>query len=416
MAGTLSLYAIVSGTLITGAANSLLTKYQDNQCVKHCSSLDDPTLRQNFNQPVIQTLQMFLGEFAMLFVYLIYRYYNNVEKLALQASVENDAAVKTNDGKIGLFQNWRLAIPAICDLSCTTLLNVGLIYTPVSIYQMTRGSVVLFVAVLSVIFLKRKITKLQWASLAFVSLGVAIVGLSGSRNSGNTSDGKSVSALSAANTTTTTTSAAGLLIFGIILIVLATSLQGIQFVVEEHILAKNPIMPLQLVYIEGFFGVVTIFVFMIIFNYIFSWLDTPAEFGDSQFNMIEAFRQVLTNRTVLISSILIMISIAGFNYCGLSITHRISATARSTVDTCRTLIVWIVALIMQWERFYFLQLMGFVVLVFGTLCFNGVLTAENWKFVPNWLKEKDNDFAEISATAEETRTLIEEFEEFENRT
>ena len=33
------LYLIVAGTLITGATNSLLTKYQDNQCVDNCHDL-----------------------------------------------------------------------------------------------------------------------------------------------------------------------------------------------------------------------------------------------------------------------------------------------------------------------------------------------------------------------------------------
>ena len=36
-------------------------------------------------------------------------------------------------------------------------MNVGLLYTPVSIYQMTRGALVLFVGVLSVIFLRRRL-------------------------------------------------------------------------------------------------------------------------------------------------------------------------------------------------------------------------------------------------------------------
>jgi drug/metabolite transporter (DMT)-like permease len=36
-------------------------------------------------------------------------------------------------------------------------MNVGLLYTPVSIYQMTRGALVLFVGVLSVLFLRRKL-------------------------------------------------------------------------------------------------------------------------------------------------------------------------------------------------------------------------------------------------------------------
>lgn len=36
-------------------------------------------------------------------------------------------------------------------------MNIGLLYTPVSIYQMTRGALVLFVGVLSVIFLRRRL-------------------------------------------------------------------------------------------------------------------------------------------------------------------------------------------------------------------------------------------------------------------
>jgi drug/metabolite transporter (DMT)-like permease len=76
-----------------------------------------------------------------------------------------------------------LWLPAICDLTGTTvrtftlsspirapsqslmymcdwvlqLMNVGLLYTPVSIYQMTRGALVLFVGILSVFFLHRRL-------------------------------------------------------------------------------------------------------------------------------------------------------------------------------------------------------------------------------------------------------------------
>lgn len=40
--------------LVTGVANTLLTKYQDMQCVWNC---DDPdsTKRRVFEQPVLQT-------------------------------------------------------------------------------------------------------------------------------------------------------------------------------------------------------------------------------------------------------------------------------------------------------------------------------------------------------------------------
>jgi hypothetical protein len=76
-------------------------------------------------------------------------------------------------------------------------MNIGLLYTPVSIYQMTRGALVLFVGVFSVLFLRRRIWSyqsvstlldfvhthrrcLRWISLIVVMAGVALVGYSGS--------------------------------------------------------------------------------------------------------------------------------------------------------------------------------------------------------------------------------------------
>lgn len=59
-------------------------------------------------------------------------------------------------------------------------MNIGLLYTPVSIFQMTRGALVLFVGILSVLFLHRRLHLYQWLALIVVMGGVAVVGLSGS--------------------------------------------------------------------------------------------------------------------------------------------------------------------------------------------------------------------------------------------
>ena len=62
-----------------------------------------------------------------------------------------------------------ILLPRACGLFCHTadvqLMNVGLLYTPVSIYQMTRGALVLFVGVLSVIFLRRRLWRYQLSFL-----------------------------------------------------------------------------------------------------------------------------------------------------------------------------------------------------------------------------------------------------------
>lgn len=57
-------------------------------------------------------------------------------------------------------------------------MNIGLLFVPVSVYQMLRGALVLFVGLFSVIFLGRRLTRAQWMALATVMLGVAVVGFS----------------------------------------------------------------------------------------------------------------------------------------------------------------------------------------------------------------------------------------------
>jgi len=63
----------------------------------------------------------------------------------------------------------------------------------------------------------------------------------------------------------------------------------------------------------------------------------------------------------------------GFNFFGLSVTRTVSATSRSTIDTCRTLFIWLVSLALGWETFKWLQVLGFALLVYGTFLFNDII-------------------------------------------
>ena len=45
---------LITMMLVTGVCNTLLTKYQDMQCVRNCED-PDAKVRKTFEQPVIQT-------------------------------------------------------------------------------------------------------------------------------------------------------------------------------------------------------------------------------------------------------------------------------------------------------------------------------------------------------------------------
>ena len=119
---------------------------------------------------------------------------------------------------------------------------------------------------------------------------------------------------------------------------------------------------------EGVFGFVVTVFGMIILH--FTVGVTPAgKYG--YFDAEEGLSDMLNHRAVAFSSLAIMVSIGGFNFFGISITRTISATARSVIDTCRTLFIWIVSLALHWESFKWLQILGFALLVYGTFLFNG---------------------------------------------
>lgn len=273
-----------------------------------------------------------------------------------------------------------LALPACCDITGTTLMNVGLLFVAASIYQMTRGALVLFVGLFSVVFLRRKLYFYQWSALFIVVLGVGIVGLAGALAPHDTlkPDSDSISepvilSLRAASEeikAMASTPAAVQTIIGVLMIAAAQIFSATQFVLEEWILEHYALEPIKVVGWEGVFGFVVTVLGMIILHFAIGRTER-GRYG--YFDAKEGWRQVFEYKAVAITSILTMISIGGFNFFGISVTRSVSATARSTIDTCRTLFIWIVSLALGWETFKWLQIVGFALLVYGTFLFNDIV-------------------------------------------
>lgn len=200
-------------------------------------------------------------------------------------------------------------------------MNVGLIYTAASVYQMLRGAVVIFTGVFSLIFLKRRMRLYEWVSLFLVVFGVSIVGLSSilfpqqQKPSGFGDDNHPFDWEAA---------------IGIALVLGAQIFTATQFVLEEKIMEKYHVKPLRAVGLEGSFGLITVLAAMPLL-YILIGRSHPGGYYD----LPETWHQVVTYPQVWGTGIAIAFSIAFFNYFGLSVTANVSATARSTIDTCR---------------------------------------------------------------------------------
>jgi drug/metabolite transporter (DMT)-like permease len=407
---------LVFGMLLTGVCKTLLTKYQDMQCVRDCEVSDHGGYRKaykTFEQPVIQTVQMFIGESGCWLVVLGFwihkRYIANKDAPMLYSTIaqedEEDGLLsrstsveaahpaaksmvaKTEDR--AELTGWKitlLALPACCDITGTTLMNVGLLFVAASIYQMTRGALVLFVGVFSVIFLKRKLYLYHWFSLFLVVLGVGLVGLAGAIFSGDKNPAEPIlpghgdktehelfkAAMYMARDVVAQAAEPAVLhtVLGIFLIAFAQVFTATQFCLEEWILENYALEPLKVVAWEGSFGLLVTLLGQLILHFT---VGTSSAGTDGYFDAREGYREVFDNKAILVTSFLIMLSIGGFNFFGLSVTRTISATSRSIIDTCRTLFIWIVSLALGWESFKWLQVMGFALLVYGTFMFNDLV-------------------------------------------
>ena len=100
-------------------------------------------------------------------------------------------------------------------------------------------------------------------------------------------------------------------------------------------------------------------------------------FNDCPYGYFEsapyAIENIMTSGTLMIAVIGYILSIAAFNVCGITITKTASALSRGTIDAIRNFTVWIFSYIFFERKFYWLQLVGFIILTFGSLLFNEII-------------------------------------------
>jgi hypothetical protein len=87
-----------------------------------------------------------------------------------------------------------------------------------------------------------------------------------------------------------------------------------------------------------------------------------------------AVSEIVASRPLQVAIAGAVLSMAVSNFCGVSVTKRLTSTARLSIDACRTAVVWLLSLLMGWERFIGMELLGYLILVCGTTLYNELLS------------------------------------------
>lgn len=149
--------------------------------------------------------------------------------------------------------------------------------------------------------------------------------------------------------------------------------------------------PLKAVGLEGLWGLVICSIGLPVLGYI----QDNSLYGD----IVLAFHEILASRQLIVSTSASIVSIAFFNFFGLSVTRHLSGAARATIDACRTLFIWLFALQVGWEKFHGLEVIGFLAMVVGTCIYNKIISLSTIVILPQ-------QQASPSAAADERSPLL----------
>jgi drug/metabolite transporter (DMT)-like permease len=169
---------IMLGMVITGSANTLSTALADRSSA--AGTWSGGKVHQ-FNHPFFQAFGMFIGEVMCLFAY---KYTIYAQRKAYKAEsdkglLRDDAAAAPVEPQFSPFIFW---LPALCDMTGTSLMYIGLSLTTPSVFQMMRGAVIIFTGILSITVLKRKLFAFNWLGMLLVLAGLGVVGYSSIKN------------------------------------------------------------------------------------------------------------------------------------------------------------------------------------------------------------------------------------------
>ncbi|XP_071840120.1 solute carrier family 35 member F6-like [Apostichopus japonicus] len=341
-----TLYQLVLAAvmLVTGSINTLSTKWADistaNGDPKYDEEYPDP---RTFNHPFFQAVCMFIGESSCLLVFKLIILYKTCKR----------KPIDIGDQK---FSPLVMLAPAMCDMCATSLMYMGLNLTFASTFQMLRGAVVIFTGLLSVAFLNRRLRVYQWWGIFLVFLGLIVVGLADVIAPPSDQQAQNITNI----------------ITGDLLIIMAQIITASQMVIEEKFLSKYNVQPLQAVGWEGIFGFTVLSILLVPFYFIQL---KAIRVGVPDYRLedaIDALFQLRNNSIILVATIGTILSIAFFNFAGISVTKEMSATTRMVLDSLRTVVIWAVSLLAGWEEFNPVQLLGFVILLLGTFVYNDV--------------------------------------------
>lgn len=316
-----------------------------------------------FKHSMLQTFLMFLGEYLNLIVFAVPLMMNQKALNAHFSELRTMAIAKNR--KLQYTKLWA-ALPAMLDAVGSGMSITSLLLLPASVSQMLQGGQIVTTCLFSKWINDRKILRHHMAGVICSSVGFVFVGLAGYiATAGAEDDGKYTF---------------GGFVLGVIFIVINLVLQAVQSNIEERICTKNAIPAKRMVGLEGLFGVVWMFGVLVVLSFIPCPNEQLCDMGGYTEDVATGLKQLLATPALMAWCGATILAIFFVNLNAMILIQKVSAVFRIFWSNTTTVFVWIICLIVGYEKFiplpFFIQLIGFSFLILGNFTYNEVI---RWK-------------------------------------
>ncbi|CAD7946667.1 unnamed protein product [Amoebophrya sp. A120] len=388
--------------MVFGTLNTLTTKWQFSM-----SAVGEDGLAKHFQKPWWGNFAMFAAMVGVLGVDKIVNGSSSKGKGGAEPDRETPLLGGQSPRTALQQKKYRdflaVGVPAVLDLVSSGLNFIGLLYISASVWQMLRGSMIVFSAFLSILFLKRRMYGFNWLGIAVCVLGISCVGAA-SVLGGDGSDGSNQPADASTGTTATAPSdgnnAAAL---GVAFVMAAQVLQAAQCVAEERLLKNVEMGCFTLVGYEGVWGCLV----MLLFVFPLCEVLPGSDVGGVQENTIDTLTMLSNSLGLQTMLAIYLCSCCTYNVARMLVTSSLSAVHFTMIDASRTALVWGIDLAITyfapaqyaefgelWNDYSWLQAVGFVTLICGQCIYGGLLTLP----FPSLYPEDEKDLASFVAS------------------
>jgi len=251
-----------------------------------------------------------------------------------------------------------MIIPSIFECVAFCLGTYAQILMALSLAMIMKGAKVVFSAIFTVTFLKRKLENFHWFSVGLCVAGLAVAG--GSEylnNAGNV----------------------GTILLGTAMMLSCECLKAFHIIFDEKMFKHNKCDVTFVVGIEGIYSCIILIPMTLL-----AWLAIPGSEGGSLENLDDSFYRIGESSTIWGIMCVYPITVLIVTIAGAMVTKHLSGVHNALISVARSILIWALELIFYyaapadlarmygqpWGPFTYLKLIGFICVILATLIYD----------------------------------------------